>query len=356
MTKGLRPRIVTVHRWLGLAAAAFWLIQAITGTLIVFHWEMRDAMISQIAPPTDLIAIQQRMDSLAPPGSTAAIGSVWTTAGFPDRYDIYFTDSQGESRSARIAGDGSVLRGPDAPSGGVLDTLVGLHHNLLAGAAGDWIVGISGLLLATNLIAGLISAWPRRGKWRVALKPIVRGNGIARLYSWHRAAGLWLIVPAMLIALTGTMLKFPDALDKAAGATRPTLPTIAATGKPVGFARAAGAALNALPGSTLTSVAFPESGDATYVVRVTTPQEMLRAYGASFVLVDANDGSLRGSFPIVEASFGTRFVNAIVPIHTGRVGGPVARMLVLVTGVGITVMIILGLWLWTRRRKTGARA
>src|SRR3546814_6398405 len=58
--------MLTVHRWLSLGAAAFWLLQAFTGILIVFHWEITDAALSDIHRPTDLAAIERRIDTLAP--------------------------------------------------------------------------------------------------------------------------------------------------------------------------------------------------------------------------------------------------------------------------------------------------
>lgn len=354
MTTGappLRAKIVKLHRWLGLAAAAFWLLQAITGTMIVFHWEIRDAAISDLHRPTDPAGIERRLTLFAPPGTRATLDSMWTTAGLPDRYDVYFTDAAGESRSARIAGDGTVLRGPGEPSGGILDTAVGLHHNLLADTTGDWIVGITGLLLVSNLIAGLIVAWPRNAPWKSVVKPINRGPVAARLFSWHRAIGLWLVLPALVLAATGTLLKFPDDVAKLVGADTPSLPPVAAHGAPVGVGRAIETAFATLPGSTLVSVGFPTAEDATYTIRLQTPQEMLRPYGASRVLVDANDGRVRGSFPIVEASFATRAFNALVPVHTGRVAGLGGRLLIFAIGIWLIAMIITGLLLWQRRRK-----
>ncbi|MES2496492.1 MAG: PepSY-associated TM helix domain-containing protein [Pseudomonadota bacterium] len=348
----LRPTIVRLHRWLGLAAAVFWLLQAITGSLIVFHWELRDAAIGDVHRPTDLAAIERRLTALAPPAAGAAVGSMWTTAGLPDRYDIYYTDANGEDRSARILGDGTLLDREASVTGGALDTMVGLHHDLLAGPTGDWIVAISGTLLVSNLIAGLVAAWPRKGTWAIALKPSGKGNAAARLYSWHRAIGLWLVLPALLIATTGTLLKFPDGVSKLLGADTPGLPPVPARGAPIGFASAVGAAMNALPGSALVSVSFPETKDATYSVLLRTPDEMRNAYGASRVLIDANDGSVRGRFPIAAAPIGTQVSAAIVPIHTGQAAGLIGRLIVLTIGLSLAAMIVTGPLLWARRRRT----
>ena len=345
-----RARLVTLHRWLSLAAAAFWLVQALTGMLIMFHWELRDMTLGSLHRPTDLTAIEGRIDALAPPGTAAAPGSVWISAGLPDRYDISYTDSKGEDQSVRIAGDGTVLSGPGAGRD-LFTTLVVIHHDLLAGETGEWIVGISGILLLTNLIAGLVTAWPRRGAWRTALRPPTKGAAAARLYGWHRALGLWLVVPAIILVSAGTMLRFETGVGELVGSEAPSLAANPPAGRPIGFAAAARAALGAIPGSTLTSVSFPGVDDATYRIRVRAPGEIRRAYGASLVLVDANDGRPRGVFPIAEAEAPRAFMSSLFAVHTGEVGGTAGRVFALLIGFWLASMVVLGLLLWARRRR-----
>ncbi len=344
----LRRSILQLHRWLSLGAAVFWLLQALTGVLIVFHWEITDAGISSLHRPTDLAAIERRSDALVPQGGK--IASIWTAAGAPDRYTVYFEDAQGTSASARIAGDGTVLHTPKPNEESLMGFLVGFHHNLL-GAWGSWLVSISGVLLCTNLILGIIAAWPRRGTWGRALRPAMRGPAAPRLYSWHRALGLWVGIPALVIAATGTLLKFEDSVGDLVGAAPVAMPAVAPGGPPIGFAAAARAGLEALPGSSLTEVAWPTPDDATWRVRLRAPDELRRAYGGSFVLVDANNGKVRGVFPIAEASAANRFMNALFPIHTGEAGGLIGRILSIAIGLWLITMIVAGVLLWLKRRK-----
>ncbi|QDX27539.1 PepSY domain-containing protein [Sphingomonas suaedae] len=344
----LRRTVLKLHRWLSLGAAVFWLLQALTGVLIVFHWEITDAGISSLHRPTDLVAIERRIDALVPDGGKVA--SIWTAAGAPDRYNVYYEDADGTSASARIAGDGTVLHVPKPDEESLMGFLVGFHHDLL-GAWGSWIVSISGLLLCTNLILGIAAAWPRRGTWGRALRPATRGPTAARLYSWHRALGLWVGIPALVIAATGTMLKFEDGMGELVGATPVSMPAVAPSGAPIGFAAAAQAGLAAIPGSTLTQVAWPKPDDATWRVRLRAPDELRRAYGGSYVLVDANNGAVRGIFPIGEASAANRFMSALFPIHTGEAGGLVGRLLSIAIGLWLITMIVAGVLLWLKRRK-----
>lgn len=353
----LRRRLVTLHRWLGLGAALFWLIQAITGVMILFHWEVTDNAVAGAHRPTDLAAIERRIETLAPAGSEATIGSVWTTAGLPDRYDINMTGADGISRTMRVAGDGTVLRTQGPGEGHLLDTAVEIHHTLLAGDLGDWIVTISGMLLLSNLIFGIVAAWPPRGRWSTVLKPVNKGPAVARLYGWHRAIGLWVAIPAVVLVGAGTLIKFEDSLGPLIGAESISLPPVAPSGQPVGFATAAGAALGAIPGSTLTAVAYPKEDDATYRVRVRAPDEIRRAYGASVVMIDANTGAVRDIFPIAEAQARRAFMTALYPIHTGEAGGTIGRLLTGLIGVWLATMVVVGTLLWYRRtRKRPARS
>jgi len=345
----LRRSVLTAHRWLSIGAAIFWLLQALTGIAIVFHWEITDAGLSSAHRPTDLAAIERRIEQLAPPGSGAKPSSLWTTAGAPDRYVVYFKDAAGNDGSARILGDGTVIDRPRADETRLMGFLVGFHHDLL-GSWGSWIVSISGLLLCSNLILGLIAAWPKRGTWRLALTPARRGPASARLYSWHRALGLWAVIPALVIAATGTMLKFEDAVGAMVGNEPVALPANPPHGVSIDFATATKAALDALPGSSLTQVVWPKDGDATYSVRVRMPGEIRRAYGGSYVLVDANDGLVRGIFPIADAEFGRGFMSALFPLHTGEAGGLAGRLLSIAIGLWLITMIVAGLLLWLKRR------
>lgn len=348
-----RRSILTGHRWLSLSAAIFWLLQALTGIAIVFHWEVTDAGLSNAHRPTDLAAIERRIDQLVPPESGGKATSIWTTAGAPDRYNIYFKTADGVDGSVRVLGDGTVIDRPHEDESTPMGFLVGFHHDLL-GSWGSWIVSISGLLLCSNLLLGLVAAWPKRGTWRLALVPARRGPAAARLYSWHRAVGLWAVIPALVIAVTGTMLKFEDAMGSIVGASPVELPANPTRGETIGFAAAARAGLAAIPSSSLTQVAWPKDGDATYYVRLRVPGEIRRAYGGSMVLVDANDGRVRAIFPIADADFGRGFMSALFPIHTGEAGGILGRLLSIAIGLWLVTMIVAGLLLWLKRRRLRA--
>lgn len=352
-----RRKVLTVHRWLSVGAAIFWLLQALTGIAIVFHWEITDALLPAPHRATDLPAIERRIDALLAESAGSRPASIWTTAGAADRYDVTVEDGDGNARSVRINGDGTIIRREADGETGVMDFLVGFHHDLL-GSWGSWIVAISGLLLCSNIVLGIVTAWPRRGTWKRALTPAPMRSGplTARLYGWHRAFGLWLAVPALVIAASGTMLKFEDGVGTIIGASDVSLPPVPPGPRAIGFAQAAGAALRAVPGSTLANVGWPAADDATFRVRVRAPGEIRRAYGGGIVLVNANDGSIRGVYPIARAELSRGFMSALFPIHTGEAIGLPGRLLSIVIGLWLVTMIVTGMLLWVRRRQPSSRS
>lgn len=349
----LKANLIRWHRWAGLAAAAFWLVQALTGVLIVFHWEIRDAFIPGAHRQTDLAAIERTVADLTE-GSGARLGSIWTGAGAPDRYDVSITgDTPEADRSVRIDGAGRILvdgdyTGPAALPG----TLVLIHHNLLAGDRGSWIVGISGVLLVTNILFGLYIAWPKRGQWGRTLRVQRKGPAAARHYSWHRALGLIVGIPALASITAGVLLTFSGGVETL---VRPT-PIAAQADAPagtasVGLAAAAGTALAAYPGSTLAAVYPPDGEQPVWQIRVTQPDEARRAYGATRVFVSAVDGRILARFDALDTAPGRAFVDGLFPFHTGEMGGLAGRIAVAAIGVWLVTMTIVGVLLWAARRR-----
>lgn len=355
--RSLRRSFVKVHRWLGIAAAAFWIVQALTGLILSFHFELEDASLSTARVPTDLAAIERRIDAFADSGPDAAVNFIWTTAGLPDRYVISYVDTSGETRLARIDGAGEILRDRHADDHSFLTMMRAIHLDLMAGKVGHWISAITGGLLATNLLFGLWMAWPARGQWRRALVPIRKGGPQAKAYSWHRALGLWAVAPAFIIAMTGTLMLFEHEVGHVLGVEEIALPANPPAARQASFAQVHDAAVAAIPGSRFVGTTMPSREDASYYAWVHAPGELYRGgYAGSLVIVDANDASVRGAWPATEHGWARYLMYSLYPMHTGEAGGLPGRILATLIGVWLLVLMFLGLQLWWRRRRRSASA
>jgi uncharacterized iron-regulated membrane protein len=353
----LRQSAVTLHRWLSLTMLALWLLQALTGMICVFHWELDDATIAAADHPLDLVAIDRRLSLLAPPGSGRLVTQMWTSAGGHDRWDI--TIGGTAQATVRIDGAGNVLRvrrdGERVRDGGLIDSIDNLHQTLLAGDTGSWIIGLSGVLLLSNLALGLAAAWPRRRLWRRALDPRGAPSLAARRFNWHRALGLWLVVPAMVLVATGIERVFSDGFENLIGAGAPVTPATRIGPGTIGLPAAVKAAMTRNPYARLAAVIFPAAGSATWQIRLVEPGEWSRAYGKSRVFVDGRTGRVLGAYDAPQVSLAHRIADDILPVHTGEVSGGTGRIAVLLLGGWLVTMIALGFSLWrVRRRARGA--
>jgi len=339
----LRGAVVTTHRWIGLTAAALWLLQAATGIFAVFHWEIDDAITAGVHQKTDLKAIERRLHGLSP-------HSIWSTASAPDRYDVFVAD-----RVMRIDGAGNVLRirrdDEKFADGGIVETLVVLHQSLLAGRGGRWIIGTSGLFLLSNLILGIIAAWPRVGQWKRALKPSSGGSRVAWLYSWHRAVGLWLAIPALCLVTAGVLLAFEEATEVLLHPA-PVEPKAQPSSAPlrIGMAEATDTALARYPGARVSGIGFPSRENAVWAITIKQRGELQRAYGKTRVFISAADGRIVADFNALRAPPTRRVLNLLFPLHTGEMFGLPGRIGALLIGTWLIAMIVLGVALsWTRR-------
>ncbi len=359
---GLKKSVRKVHRWVSLAAAGFWVLQAATGVLMVFHWELDDLIIAAPHQRTDLAAIERRLQMLAPRGSHSTIDSLWTGAGLPDRWDATVTNNAtGKSDVVRLDGGGDILRvrhdGDLIANGGWIDNLDLLHQTLLAGSAGSWVVGLSGALLFSNLVMGLVLAWPKRGMWRRSLTPPRAADPLAaRYYGWHRAVGLCIVVPSLLLVASGVERVFPDGFEASIGVTGPELKSVPPAGAGIGLTEAVARSVALHPGARLAGVSFPASNNAMWRVRLLAPGEMRRAYGMTTVWLDANDGRVLADRDAVRAPFRQRFADGILPFHTGELAGLPGRLAVMAAGAGLISLMAIGLSLWLARRRTARKA
>jgi uncharacterized iron-regulated membrane protein len=341
---------VSVHRWLGICAGLLWLVQAVTGTIIVFHWEEDDATISTAHANTDFAAIGQTIARLAPAGSGREVTQVWTSAGFKDRYDIFVLDqASGGVSTVRVSGDGKPIRVTPAGGQSLMNTIVLLHQSLLGGTPGRWVIGASGFLLLSNLIFGSYLAWPRRGHWARALSPPATGGPLARTYGWHRSLGLIGVAPALVSVIAGILLAYNAPLSNLLGVAPSTLPPRPGTPR-VGFSEAITTAQQCIPLAAFAAVELPTSEDATYKVHLRAPGEWRRAYGESMVSVDAVTGRVRNVTMARDAPPKLFWFNALAPTHTGEAFGIMGRLVVLCTGLWLATMIVLGGRLWWLRR------
>lgn len=390
----MRATLRRVHRILSLTLASIWLVQALTGLIMVFHWEWDDALVPGAHRPLDAVMLGAATQRVQRDHPASKVVALYATAGFADRFDIYLEDAAGRTDIVRVNGAGHALTerplDHDYVRAGFIQAAIVLHQTLFAGDTGKYLLGCSALLLLTTMTLGVKLAWPRRGEWRRALLPGRVGaraasptaastasrtlpqaaevmaphsarrtaSRAASLFAWHRACGLWLVAPALVLVTAGMLLAFEDPLENwlGTGSPPPLLEQVTA-GAAHSLATARldpgatlATALARFPGASLSSLRMPAEHEPWYRVRLLQPGEPERVYGHTAVYVSADDGRVLAVEDAHSARVAERFMNLLYPVHTGEVLGLPGRLLVLALGGWLLSMLVLGVWLWSARR------
>lgn len=357
----------SAHRYVGIIFAAVWIMQGLTGALLVFHWELDDWSVAGPAGPLDVAALSHALGGYAAryPGHT--VSALYVSGGEPGRFDVVLDRPDGRNDVLRVDGRGTVLRmrpgNHDWLHIGPYQIATYLHQTLFAGIAGQWFLGASGFVLLLNLTAGLQLAWPR-GSWRQALWPAAAVRTSAgRLWALHRALGLCLALPAMLAVALGVCLAFRGPLaaliDDPSPAPRLVAAALPMTVRSVTAAEAIDAALERYPASSLAALILPTRQSPWYEVRMRQPEEWRRDEGLTTVYV-ARDGRMLADHDGERGPLPERMLISLYALHTGLAGGALMRWLAVLIGIWVSVMASLGLMLWgarkaERRRRSSAK-
>lgn len=354
------------HRWFGLLAVVWLLALAITGIPIVFYDELDRALnpdwrtVSVSGEGVRLDAAIARADSSlsftarfvdlpnAPGQSIMMLGSA-PAAGEESRSLQVFADPAtgallGWRESGVLAFDRRHL----------MDTLYGLHVDLMLGEPMAWFLGLVALAWVLDHVAAAILAIPRVAKWRDAFLVGGRGFNLRRLFDLHRAPGLWAFPVTLVLAFSGLALAWHEEVRAAVRAVAPvserlheSFPARPPAAEPIG-PDAALMIVSARTGATADSVLlFPRLG--VHGVRSFDPRD-LDGMGRLWTYVDMADGAVLGERHDNGDGAGDAFFAWQYPLHSGKGLGLTGRWLVVAGGVATIWLCVSGIWLWLRRR------
>lgn len=346
------------HLWIGVILGALWALQGLTGALLVFHRDFdRAGLTAMPGPPRpldELVAKAARRFDREP----EAIGLYYPDGSV---LGVTFGDAgKGKQTVLVDAASGRILglreRSPDSPVGGNFWRWVyNVHHSLLLGERGEWLLGTSGLSLLATAGSGVWLGWPRRGQWRAAFSAARWRTRVEKLFGWHRALGLASAVALALLAVSGAMMDFGKPLRAWAQqygyqpSYRPKpgpLPK-----KLIGVDRALTLATTAIPDGAFTSASLPTPKSPVYQVRLLRPAEWRVWSGTSLVVVEAGSGRIRSVYDAASAPLVNRILDSAFPVHSGEVARLPGRILVLLAGLSLPALYLTGLWAWLRRRR-----
>jgi uncharacterized iron-regulated membrane protein len=364
MTK-FRAKLITVHRWIGLALGLLWIAQGLTGCLLVFEPELQHAALPPLrqGPMASLTLVARNVANVAD-------ANVWRIRVLDRQGDLLgaeYEDRRGTSHLIFVeAATGRALetigRDPRVPSRtNAWRWLYTFHVTLLSGSPGKVLIGISGLVLLSSILMGLGIGWPRRGSWKTVLSAGRWKTPSQKLYGWHRAIGLISAVVLLIVALTGAYIVFQVQVDSAAARLLPFhRPYIARAVAAMPVIRvspqsAYQEAQELFPTARFESVVLPTPDQPVYTVRLRQPGESRVWIGTTSVVIDPVTGRVLDRYDALHAPLANWLSDAAYPVHIGEIMGLPGRLLILLSGLSLAVLGVIGLAAWWRKQKPTRR-
>lgn len=212
-TSSWRHVTLQIHLWIGLALALYLLILSITGSLIV----LRPQFHRWLTQPEIEVGVRLTDEALADALRRTYPGYQLESVRAPRRPQ-HPTIVSLEQDGVRIERLFDPYRGADLGSAhprilDVVEWLVNLHDNLLAGRTGRMLNGVGGTLLAALSITGLMAWWLGWSRWLSVTttgRPAMSSVFARRL---HVALGFWVFGLVLVWALTAIYFAFPGLFD-----------------------------------------------------------------------------------------------------------------------------------------------
>lgn len=384
--KRLRALWRTIHLWLGLGLGLWLSLIGLTGSLLVFHHELREVL------HPEWLAVEERPGGQAAFQPISAIvgagtavlppGARWTFAYYP-RNDstAYWLDFDVPSRASggrgsdrwyvfvdpyttRILGKQLAQQGGRWLASDLIQLAFDLHYRLLLPwSVGIPLVGVAALLASVSILSGLYLWWPSPGRWRAALTLKRRASSARIVYDLHNLSGVYFLLILLPVLISGVYFNLPDeffwVVRQFSPATQDRYRVrshVPGTGRPpIGIGPAMALIRGRFPEGRPDWIYNAGAADATYTLCSSHVRSVSWFADRRCVVIDQYTGqTLQVTAPGVESG-GNTFIAWQWPLHSGHALGLPGRMLVLFSGLAIPALFVTGLTRWLQKRSAAAR-
>lgn len=366
MKPGTMRAWTKVHTWSSLVCTIFMFVLCLTGLPLVFHDEIEawghDGPV-ETWDPARLVTLDAATDAAL----ARQPGQVPIYLSFDvDRPVVNITSGPTVDAAESAMAFQPIDRRTATPAsggeeGGVMDTILQIHTDLLLGTGGMYFLGAMGLLFVVALVSGAVIYGPFARKAGFATVRHAKKTR-TRWLDWHNMIGAVTLAWAAVVGFTGTVNTLSEPItawwraDALAALTRGDGKTNVAyrTGT---LGPAVANAMAAAPGMRPQFVAFPgapfSSTDhyAVFLQGATPLTEKL----LTPVLVDARTGAVDGVAPMPWYMKGLLLAQ---PLHFGDYGGLAMKIIWALLDLVTLIVLGSGIYLYfgheKRRRHDGA--
>lgn len=353
----VRPLLRTTHLWAGVALSLLLLVLALTGSALVYKEAYWRVVYPELRGPAPAVGAAGHAAAIA--ASAEAFGPELRSVKLPEpgvpAYHLYL-----EGGEAFVAADDFRVLDRWSPTGRLMGLLFDVHAHLLAGERGEQVGGVVALLGSFLVLSGIFLWWPARRRFR-ARHLLPHGTGRPALVQWHRDLGALASPILLVLLLSGAGVVFYGAAGRILNGVfgDPRLPAepipASASILPVGPADTdmVEAAQTAFPDARLVFYYPPRGAEASHRFRAKRPCD-LHPNGRSYVLLDGA-GQVVQTIDACGLPPGERALHALYPLHAGKTGGAVYKLLTFLGGLALAALSASGLWAYARKLQRNDR-
>ena len=360
MNSSLRTWLLPLHRWTGMTAGLVVALMALTGAGIVFRPQLEPLVNRDLLTVPACIG-RASVDTLTANAGARRPGQVADTIRLTAGDDatasvpaaaVHFTDD----RIVYLNPCTGAVIGERGRWGGVLGTLEQIHRFRYM-ANGPLFGGSFALLFGMVLVFGGLYLWLPASvrSLRHALRFNARLQGPARTASLHKTAGLYAAAIVIVSVASGVPQAggwYEQALYLLAGspqpAKAPVVPVAGAPRLPMEQMRERAEKLVPRPQELLMRLPLrPGAAVQMYLIARDAPHPNAR----TILDLDPHDGKVLRFTPYASSSAGHKLYFWLLSLHTGRIGGPVWQLVLMLGALTVPVLAWTGVSAWLRRRR-----
>jgi uncharacterized iron-regulated membrane protein len=240
--------------------------------------------------------------------------------------------------------------------------VLSLHLNLLLGEhIGGMITGISVTCFFVILLSSVVIWWPAKWKWK-SLKPkvtIKAGSRPKRFnYDLHTVLGLYILIPVMIICITGMVFAFEWAdnsvqfLANGAQVIKKRKIPKSSPGADYGFNAMDSAVVGLLskyPNADVFSIRFREKKTDPLDIQVRLAEK--RTHVFRWYYFDRNSGNLLMKYGSDDVKGGEKLRSMNYDLHTGAFAGLPTKVFAFFIALICASLPVTGFIVWNNKRK-----
>ncbi|GEM_PF-496974 len=351
-----------IHKWLGLALSLWLLLVTITGTVLLYKNDLLVLTYPQLEQ-SQKATQQQAIDIM----QSGAMSEESRYVFVPTELHPWVEAIEASGDRAYYSTEGELLV-QRSKYGDWISWFVEFHHHLLLNDIGEELQGIFGLLTLLIFITGLIKWWPK-GKWQkrdlgVTFSRPGKKRWGQTLWQSHRTLGVVLLVPMLILVVTGTAMIYSQAFNQALNTTFPQHHR-----EPVDYTsmiEEQNQASKDLPADWATrlqqvSTVLPELRPVMVYLnsdklRMKQPEEW-HPNGRSYVSFHPNTSQISEVTNYRDQTLGTKISQTFYALHIAEVGGLTYFTIAVISGIAMVWITVSGFWfwLWCRNKKKHAK-